>query len=189
MTSTTIATHLCLFLCCAVYRDSTKYVLLSGNSNEDRIGKKKKRHRSLIFLTTFWCTSNKHPNYTQCIHTMTHKDICAPSWKHRYLKTTDSLLYYCQGAASSEKKVTPGKYQPSNVYASVRHLLKIWNNLLLVLLKQTHNWFNKSLIRLGDVALGSARDYMWLFRWQLPAPAQYSKLSPQCPECLWDQDG
>lgn len=129
-------------MCYAVYQDSAKYILLSGNSNEDRIGRQKETG-AFFFLTTLWCASNKCPNYTQPIHTMTHKHLCFHEGAQMYLKKTDLLLYYCQGEASSEKKVMSGKHQPSNVYAQVQHLLKILNNLLLVLLKKT----TTSLIR------------------------------------------
>lgn len=143
MPSTTIATHLCLFLCAMQsikIQLSTYFCLATPMKTglED-----KKRQELDFFLTTLWCASNKCPNYTQPIHTMTHKHLCFHEGAQMYLKKTDSLLYYCQGEARSEKKVMSGKHQPSNVYAQVWHLLKIWNNLLLVLLKKT----TTSLIR------------------------------------------
>lgn len=55
----------------------------------------------------FWNYSlvhNKHkcPNYIQPSHTTTHKHLCSREGVQIYLKTIDSYVYYCQGAASSK---------------------------------------------------------------------------------------
>lgn len=97
-------------------QDFAKYLLLSGNSNEDRIGRQRQE-------LDFFLLSSAHQTSVPVIlnlfiPSVTHKLLCSHKGAQVYLKQTDSFLYCeVQGAVGSEKKVMSQKHQQSNIYA------------------------------------------------------------------------